>query len=76
MRWVLLVAGLHFPAAFSLLDCVNRDPHDFEGGQEDKRSWVRWLIVAVATTVIGVGYGIVLAYYYGVVRRNTPSRSF
>ena len=23
MRWVLLVLGLHFPAAFSLLDCVS-----------------------------------------------------
>jgi hypothetical protein len=35
---------------------------------------VRWLIVGVATAWVGVGDGIVLGYYYAVVRRNTPAR--
>lgn len=74
MRWVVLVIGLEFPALLALLDCRNRPEDHFAGGAADQRGWFRWLIVAVATACIGIGYGIVLGYYYAVVRRNTPAR--
>lgn len=74
MRWVVLVIGLEFPALLALLDCRNRPADHFAGGAADRRGWLRWLLVAVATAMIGIGYGIVLGYYYAVVRRNTPAR--
>lgn len=74
MRWVVLVIGLEFPALLALLDCNNRPDEHFAGGEADKRGWKRWLLVAVATSLVGIGYGIVLGYYYAVVRRNTPAR--
>ena len=74
MRWVLLVIGLDFPAVLALIDCTNRPESHFAGGEADKRGWKRWLIVAVATAWFGVGEGIVLGYYYAVVRRNTAAR--
>jgi hypothetical protein len=68
--WWLLVVGLEFPVVMALLDCANRPPEDFAGGADDRRSWLRWLAVAVATAPLLVGYGIVLAYYWAVIRRN------
>ena len=57
----------------ALLDCWQRDPEEFTDGLEDKQGWIRWLIVAVATSWFLVGNGIVLGYYYSVIRRN-PAR--
>ena len=74
MEWLLLLLGLAFPAVLALIDCVNRDEDHFEGGAEDRRSWVRWLIVAVITAPVLVGNGILLGYYYTVVKRNSPAR--
>ena len=75
MRWVLLVLGLDSIAILSLIDCFNRPVTHFEGGEPDKRGWIRWLWIAVATAWAGVGNLIVIGYYYAVVRRNTMSKS-
>lgn len=69
--WLVLI-GLEFPAALALLDCVQRPPEHFEGGPEDRTAWIRWLCVAIVLVPILVGYGIVLGYYYTVIRRNAP----
>jgi hypothetical protein len=74
LRWLLLVLGLEFPVVLALLDCVNRDEHHFDGGQEDRQAWIRWLAVAVVLAPVLFGYGIVLAYFYAVVKRNAPGR--
>lgn len=74
MRWLILVLGLEFPVALSLLDCVNRTDEHFEGGADDRRAWIRWLAVAVVLAPVLFGYGIVLAYFYAVVKRNAPGR--
>jgi hypothetical protein len=71
---LLLLAGLEFPAVMALLDCWNRDESHFAGGVDDRRSWLRWLWLAVLTAPILVGNGILLAYYYAVIRRNAPAR--
>jgi len=57
----------------ALLDCFGRDADDFVGGAEDRQGWIWWLLVAVATSWILVGNGIVLGYYFVVIRRN-PAR--
>jgi hypothetical protein len=54
----------------ALIDCIGREPDEFAAGAEDRRGWVLWLVVAVATAWFLVGNGIVLGYYYTVVRRN------
>ena len=74
VSWILVVIGLEFPAVLSLVDCLNREDDHFLGGHEDKRAWIRWLIVAVITVPILLGYGIVLGYSFTVVRRNSPAR--
>ena len=74
MRWLLLIVGLVFPSVLALVDCFNRDADHFAGGEDDRRSWLRWLWVAVATAPVLVGNGILLGYYYAVVRRNSPAR--
>ena len=74
MRWLILVLGLEFPVILALLDCVNRDEEHFDGGPDDRRAWVRWLAIAVVLAPLLVGYGIVLAYFYAVVKRNAPNR--
>jgi hypothetical protein len=74
VRWIVLALGLTFPGALSLLDCANRLPSEFPGGEPDRRGWLKWLALAVPLCLVGVGYGIVLGYYYGVVRRNSPMR--
>ena len=75
MRWPLLILGLEFPALLALLDCYNRDPEDFAGGAEDRSAWLGWLVVAVLTAWCLVGNGILLGYYYVVLRRHSPTSS-
>jgi len=75
MRWLLLILGLEFPALLALIDCYNRDPDQFAGGAEDRSAWLRWLIVAVATAWCLVGNGILLGYYYVVIRRSSSTAS-
>ena len=74
MGVVLLLLALETPALLALLDCFNRDEGDFAGGAADRRSWLGWLVVGVLTAWLLVGNGIVLGYYYAVIRRNTPMR--
>jgi hypothetical protein len=71
----LVVLGLEFPVVMALLDCWNRPEDHFAGGAEDRRAWLRWLLVAVPTILVLVGYGIVLGYYFSVVRRTSPGSS-
>lgn len=73
MQLVFLFIVLESISILALLDCVQRGEEDFTDGLEDKRGWVRWLIVAVLTSWFLVGNGIVLGYYYSVIRRN-PAR--
>jgi hypothetical protein len=70
--WVAIFLGLEYPAAFSLFDCRQRPADEFPGGEADKRAWTWWLVVAVATAWALVGNGIVLGYYWSVVKRTTP----
>lgn len=74
MQWILLFVGLEFPAVLALVDCWNRDPDDFAGGVDDRKAWLRWLGIGAATAWCLVGNGIILGYYYTVVRRNSPAR--
>jgi hypothetical protein len=74
MGVVLLILALETPALLALLDCINRGGGDFAEGDEDRKAWIKWLIVGVLTAWILVGNGIVLGYYYAVIRRNTPMR--
>jgi len=71
--WPLLVLLLEFPVLMALLDCWQRPAEQFAEGAADRRAWLRWLLVAVVTIPVLVGYGIVLGYYYAVVRRRSPS---
>ncbi|MGH9247543.1 MAG: hypothetical protein ACRD29_25160 [Acidimicrobiales bacterium] len=71
--WVIVLIGLELPAGLALVDCWNRPPDHFEAGEPDKQAWKRWLIVAVLTVPILVGFLIVTAYYHVVVRRNSPA---
>ena len=64
---------LEFPVVMALLDCWNRPADHFAEGEDDRRAWIRWLFVAVVTVPILLGFGIVLGYYYAVVRRNSPA---
>lgn len=73
MSPVIALLALEVPAVVALLDCWNRRPDEFEGGADDRRSWLAWLVLGVLTAWFLVGNGIVLGYYYAVVRRNPPS---
>lgn len=75
MRWLILILGLELPSILSLVDCLNRDPHEFPGGAADRGSWVRWLAVSFLLIWVLVGYGIVLGYYWSVVKRSAPRTS-
>lgn len=70
MRLALLVGGMMFPGVIALLDCYNRSPEEFARGADDRRAWLKWLGVALCTSPIGVGYGILLGYHWNVVRRS------
>jgi hypothetical protein len=72
VTYVVLAFGLDFPAAVALLDCYNREPHEFEGGADDRGGWLRWLAISLLLCPILVGYGIVLGYYWAVVKRSGP----
>jgi hypothetical protein len=74
LRWLILVLGLEFPVVLALLDCVNRHEDHFEGGADDRQAWIRWLAIATLIAPLLVGYGIVLAYFSAVVKRNAPNR--
>jgi len=71
--WPLLLLMLEFPVVMALLDCWQRPADHFDQGPEDRRAWLRWLIVAVVTVPVLLGYGIVLGYYFAVVRRSSPA---
>lgn len=71
MNWLLLLLGLEFPVLLSLLDCFNRDAEGFEDGAPDRRAWLGWLTVALVLPM--VGYGIVLGYYWSVVKRDSAA---
>jgi hypothetical protein len=68
-----VLIGLEFPVLTALLDCAQRPADQFLDGADDRRAWLRWLGVAVATAPILLGFGIVLGYYFAVVRRNSPN---
>ena len=70
--FVVLVM-LEFPVIMALIDCWNRPEDHFAEGASDREAWIKWLIVAVITVPILLGFGIVLGYYYAVVRRNSPA---
>lgn len=70
----MVVFGLLFPAILALLDCVQRDPSEFEGGASDRRAWIRWLVIALPLCGVLVGYGILLGYYWSVMKRSGPGR--
>ena len=69
----LLLLMLEFPVVMALLDCWQRPEDHFAGGRDDRRAWIRWLLVAVVTVPVLLGYGIVLGYYFAVVRRSSPA---
>jgi hypothetical protein len=70
--WVLLV-GLEFPAVLALVDCWNRPPEHFDGEEDGQRAWRWWLVVAVLTVPVLVGYLLLVGYYQSVVRRQSPT---
>lgn len=70
--WWLFLVAIEFPAVMGFLDCLNRPADHFPGGAEDRTAWLRWLGVCLLTVPILVGYGILLGYYYVIVRRNAP----
>ena len=69
----LVLLGLEFPVIMALLDCWQRPPEHFLEGAEDRVAWLKWLAVAVVTVPVLLGFGIVLGYYFSVVRRNSPA---
>ena len=72
LPWPLVLLGLELPAIVALLDCAQRPPEHFAGGVPDRSAWTKWLVVAVLTVPILLGYGIVMGYYHAVVRKNAP----
>jgi hypothetical protein len=73
LPWWLILLGLEFPVVMALLDCLNRPHEHFEGGAADRRSWLGWLVVGILTVPILIGYGVLIGYYFVVVRRNSPA---
>ncbi len=71
--WPLLVLMLEFPVLMAVLDCWQRPADQFSEGAEDRIAWLRWLGVAVVTVPVLLGYGIVLGYYFAVIRKNSPA---
>ena len=73
MDWLFLLLGLEFPVIMGLLDCYNRDPEAFVDGAAGRESWLRWLVLAVVTVPVLFGFGILLAYYFNVVKGNSAA---
>jgi hypothetical protein len=71
--WPLVLLGLEFPVIMALLDAWQRPPEHFLGDAPDRTAWIRWLWVAVVTAPVLLGFGIVLGYYFSVVRRSSPA---
>jgi hypothetical protein len=71
--WPIVLLGLEFPAVLALVDCLGRPEDHFDGGADGRRGWVRWLVVAVITVPVLVGFLLVAAYYQAVVRRQSTS---
>lgn len=69
--WLVLI-GLELPAMVAMLDCLQRPADHFEGGAPDRAAWRGWLVVAIVLVPVLLGYGILLGYYYVVIRRNQP----
>lgn len=70
--WPIVLLGLELPAVLALVDCIGRPAHHFTGGEPDRQGWIRWLVVAVATVPILLGFLLLIAYYQVVIRRNSP----
>jgi hypothetical protein len=70
---LVVLVLIEFPVIMALIDCWNRPVDHFAEGAADRQAWIKWLIVAVITVPILIGFGIVLGYYYAVVRRNSPA---
>jgi hypothetical protein len=70
--WQIVLLGMELPAVLALVDCAGRPPEHFVEGAEDRRAWLRWLVVAVLTVPILVGFLILIGYYHTVIRRNSP----
>ena len=70
--WPILLLGLELPAVLALVDCIGRPEHHFAGGAEDRQGWIRWLVVAVVTVPVLVGFLLLIGYYHVVIRRNSP----
>ena len=73
MQLVIALLVLESISILALLDCYGRDPEEFGGGADDRRAWLWWLVVAVGTSWFLLGNGIVLGYYFVVIRRNPAS---
>ena len=73
MQLVIALLVLESISILALLDCYGRDPEEFNGGSDDRRAWLWWLVVAVGTSWFLLGNGIVLGYYFVVIRRNPAS---
>ena len=71
--WPMVLIGLEFPAVLALVDCWFRPDDHFDGGEEGHRGWRRWLIVAVVTVPVLVGFLLLIAYYQSVVRRQSST---
>jgi hypothetical protein len=71
--WPMVLIGLELPAVLALVDCWFRPDDHFEGGEPGHRGWRRWLVVAVVTVPILVGYLLLIAYYQAVVRRQSST---
>lgn len=70
--WYIVLLGLELPAVLALVDCIGRPEHHFEGGADDRDGWIKWLIVAVVTVPVLVGFLLLIGYYHVVIRRNSP----
>jgi hypothetical protein len=71
MTLAILIFGMLFPGIVALTDCYQRSPHRFAGGERDRAAWLKWLVVALFTAPIGVGYGILLGYHWNVIKRHS-----
>ena len=71
--WPMVLVGLELPAVLALVDCWFRPEDHFDGGAAGQRGWRRWLVVAVLTVPLLVGFLLLIGYYQSVVRRQSPT---